>query len=94
MQRQRAAPGVHDRRPRGAVFVEESPLFQGLLKDSVFPWGEIAPGLQANVACALLAALQETLGEAMVEKLAVADWFCDLDICREFKREAAQLLAG
>ena len=94
MQRQRAAPGVHDRRPRGAVFVEESPLFQGLLKDSVFPWGEIAPGLQANVACALLAALQETLGETMVEKLAVADWFCDLDICREFKREAAQLLAG
>ena len=50
--------------------------------------------LMTNDACALLAALQETLGEAMVKKLASEDWFCDLDICREFKREAAQLLAG
>ena len=99
-RRQALASGASSSRGGGTRAVapmETKRLFQALINDSCGPAlgggsVEVFRGLPANIVCAICAELQRSLGDAEALRLAGAQWFCDLERWRNFKRDVAQLV--
>ena len=99
-RRQALASGASSSRgggARAAAPMETKRLFQALINDSPGPAPggervEVFRGLPANIVCAICAELQRSLGDAEALRLAGAQWFCDLERWRNFKRDVAQLV--